>query len=475
MILQDPGFHKEPLKKLITQIIKEYKFGRPKKFSFCFLINGVAVKLKKNNISGLELKKHVYAIHCANSLTLLERKLFNVLLYNAYHELPHQSQFKIQTKELCNKIGYHSNDTSKIKKALISLMSTVIEWNILDDEILEKNRKWQASSILASAKLEQGICSYEYSSVMREQLYHPDIYGKLKLDTLSKFNSGYGLALYENCVRFQNLEYTPWFPLPTFRKLMGVSENQYIDMRNFKKRVLEIAINEVNKNATLNVTPEYKKEGRKIQAIRFKLSYSITNDTLLHFMQDDLVKDLTEIFSLSQEQINHFFEQYEKGYISQKIKIIIESENYINGKIKDMAAYLKSALDNDYQKSISSKTIRQGKMKKTDLDNYKKDINFMEDEKEYSFYKKEYVAQFIATNLTEKEHEKLIETFLFEIIRNNSVYADWYKRYKFKSAAIQLLFSTFLMEKYPGNFKGMQSLEEFKQSKEQLRTSEVAL
>ncbi|NNM59371.1 MAG: replication initiation protein, partial [Legionellales bacterium] len=295
------------------------------------------MKLQKNSSSEPELKKHVYAIHCANSLTLVERKLFNALLYNAYHDLPHQSQFEIPTKELCNKIGYISNDTSKIKNALIALMSTVIEWNILDNnDDVEKSRKWQASSILASAKIENGMCSYEYSSVMRAQLYHPDIYGKLKLDTLSKFTSGYGLALYENCVRFQNLEFTPWFPMATFRKLMGVSEEQYSDIRNFKKRVLDIAINEVNKNSTLNVTVEYKKEGRKIEAIRFKLAYAIEKDTLIDFFNDDLVKELTEIFFFSQEQINRLFEQYEKGYISQKIKIILESESFVKGTIKDM-------------------------------------------------------------------------------------------------------------------------------------------
>ena len=35
----------------------------------------------------LELKKHVAVIHSSNKLTLLQRKIANALLFNAYEEL----------------------------------------------------------------------------------------------------------------------------------------------------------------------------------------------------------------------------------------------------------------------------------------------------------------------------------------------------------------------------------------------------
>ena len=39
------------------------------------------------NSRELELKKHINAIHCTNNLSLLQRKLFNALLFNAYPNL----------------------------------------------------------------------------------------------------------------------------------------------------------------------------------------------------------------------------------------------------------------------------------------------------------------------------------------------------------------------------------------------------
>lgn len=98
--------------------------------------------LALNNNKSLELKKHVNAIHCTNNLTLVQRKLFNALLFNAYPELPYKQQFKIKGKDLYKLIGYNSKDTAKLKEALFGLISIAIEWNVIDCSTgKEKNGK----------------------------------------------------------------------------------------------------------------------------------------------------------------------------------------------------------------------------------------------------------------------------------------------------------------------------------------------
>ena len=74
----------------------------------------------------LELKKHVAAIHSSNKLSLVQRKIANALLFNAYDELLAKEEHQIHIRTLCNLIGYDSNDYKTIKKALINLLSTVI-------------------------------------------------------------------------------------------------------------------------------------------------------------------------------------------------------------------------------------------------------------------------------------------------------------------------------------------------------------
>ena len=189
-----------------------------------------------------ELKKNVGAIHSCSRLTLVQRKIANALLYNAYNHLLDANEHRIHISELCELIGYNSNDYKKIKQSLVALISTVIEWNLVDKEREREEGVWNASAIIADASIDGSICIYSYSNKMRQLLHRPEMYGRLNMQVQSKFKSTYGIALYENCIRFQNIKQTPWFEISMFRKLMGVDEEKYIIFRDFKRRVLDKAI-----------------------------------------------------------------------------------------------------------------------------------------------------------------------------------------------------------------------------------------
>jgi Initiator Replication protein len=171
--------------------------------------------------SSLELKKHVNTIHCSNALTLVQRKLFNALLFNAYHDLLKNVCFEIPVKKLCQLIGYNSHDYDGLKRALLGLMSITIEWNIIDTDAEISVNKWAASTVLSAAKLEKGICNYEYSSALKQLLFKPEVFGCIDIETQSKFKSSYGLALYENCIRYIKIPYTRWFSLEPVQSLLS--------------------------------------------------------------------------------------------------------------------------------------------------------------------------------------------------------------------------------------------------------------
>src|SRR5580700_9581284 len=81
----------------------------------------------------LFLKKHVGLIHCENKLTLIQRKICNILLFNALDKMNEQDTYEIPIRKLCSLIGYNSNDSRQIKEAVKTLISTVMEWNLLED------------------------------------------------------------------------------------------------------------------------------------------------------------------------------------------------------------------------------------------------------------------------------------------------------------------------------------------------------
>lgn len=300
-----------------------------------------------------DLKKHVAAIHSSGHLTLLQRKIANALLYNAYEDLLNKEEHQIHIMELSRLIGYDSKDQKKIKEALIALISTVIQWNIIDQQIGCENI-WSASAIISDASIQGAICKYSYSKRMKQLLYRPDFYGRINMNVLSKFKSTYGLALYENCIRYQDIGHTARFTMEIFRKLMGVEESQYLIFRDFKKRVLDKAITEVNRYSPINVTVKFEKEGAKVTTIQFFIT-KINNEKIILPSEHSLINKLRDEYGFAVNKIAEMLAKYGEPYIMEKITIIEALSSYKTGQIANLAQYLAKALKENYQAPKSSK------------------------------------------------------------------------------------------------------------------------
>ncbi|MCP3679753.1 MAG: replication initiation protein [Gammaproteobacteria bacterium] len=402
--------------------------------------------LTNKEVKQHQLKKHVNAIHCTNNFTLVQRKLFNALLFHAYHDLPKASQFRIPTKQLCQLIGYNSHDYKSLKKSLLGLMQIVIEWNIIDITT-GKEKHWKASAILASAELHSGYCSYEYSQVMKTFLYQPDIYGRLDMDLIAQFKSSYGLALYENCIRYQNIPQTPWFPIDVFRKLMGVSEKKYIAFKDFKKRVIDGAIREVNAVAPIHITLEVDTRFYKnARNVRFKIG-PITcqhNQTMVVETDDkELILQLSDTFGLSQTTIITLLKEYDVHYIREKVYVILASDNFQKGNIRSLSGYLMQALKQDYQTSKSSHNVINKVREEKELAEIKMIEREQNNQKQYECYVNDHIEQ-VFSELSEKEKDKCRSLFKQHIHQEGGYLARWYKEYGRDHPAVRSQFKKFL-------------------------------
>lgn len=410
----------------------------------------------------LELKKHVNAIHCSNNLSLVQRKLFNALLFNAYPDLPYKQQFEIKGKDLYQLIGYNSKDTAKLKEALIGLITIAIEWNVIDCSTGQE-KKWKASSILASAELANGVCIYEYSQVMKDLMYQPDIYGQINIDLISKFKSGYGLALYENCIRYKGLAQTPWFPIDIFRKLMGVFDGKYQVFKDFKKRVLDIGVNEVNAISPLHITPEIERINQKVTRIRFKLEKNVTDSPILLddlSIDEELNQVLINTFGFSNQMIDETYAKYDNDYIREKVEIVTQSESFIAGKIRGLAGYLIEALKKDFKPSKSSKKIIDDKRKIAEA----KEKAKKEKQKIVSERYKEYVNKKInnyLVSLTEIQKNDLMSEFENFIKTQDNTHRNWYKKYGLEHPAIKGCFHRYIRENKQSFVGNIISMEDY--------------
>lgn len=216
-----------------------------------------------------EVKKHVAAIHVSGKLTLLQRKLSNVLLLNAYDTLTSSTRHQIDARTLCLMIGYNSNDMETLKQSLRGLAETVAEWDMLDDK---GQQEWGVSSLLSFARLKGGICEYAYSPALAEKMHDPKVFALINLNIQRRFTGGHALALYENCYRFVRTGSTGWWPLDLFRRLLGVDGSAYYEVfKHLNAKIIKPAVAEVNRTSNIIITPETRKIGRTVTDIRFRI------------------------------------------------------------------------------------------------------------------------------------------------------------------------------------------------------------
>ena len=227
------------------------------------------MKLEKIN----EVIKASPAIQIQSKITLLQRRAWNVLLANAYNELPDKDIHTVSVSELAAKLGFDSGNHNYLKEVLGSLGDCKVEWNLLNKD---NKKEWGFAVLLASADIKDGICTYGFAPHLRLKLYNPRMYTRLNLSLQNQFRSQYALVLWEICFDYYDSKReqseTPFIPLEVFRELMGVESDEYVLFKAFNRKVIKVAIEEINTLTEYHVEVEYKRIGRKIAKLKFHIA-----------------------------------------------------------------------------------------------------------------------------------------------------------------------------------------------------------
>ena len=219
-----------------------------------------------------EVIKASPAIQIQGKITHLQRRAWNVLLANAYNELPDKEIHRVSVAELAAKLGFNSNNEDYLKDALRELRACEVEWNILGKNNREE---WGVAGLLADARIVDGICRYSFSPQLRLKLYNPLMYTRLNLRLQNEFRSQYALILWEVCFDYFDVHWgqgeTPFIPIETFRELLGVESNEYPEFKDLNKKVIKAAIKEINDLTDYLVEVEQKRIGRKVAELKFRI------------------------------------------------------------------------------------------------------------------------------------------------------------------------------------------------------------
>ena len=94
---------------------------------------------------------------------------------------------------------------------------------------------------------------------------------KYLLDQVSDFKSQYSIRLYELLIKYKDIGNSKKYTIEEIRSLLGIGVNEYKVLADFKKRVLDLAVKEINDKTDTTIKYEQFKEGRTISHILFKI------------------------------------------------------------------------------------------------------------------------------------------------------------------------------------------------------------
>jgi len=334
------------------------------------------------------IKKNVSVIHINAKLSLIQRKLVNALLYNAYDALLAQRQHSLNVALLSEMIGFDSRNLSHLKSALTGLVETSITWDVLEDNGAVR---WGVSGMLSEASIYEGVCTYSYPPSLAEKLYHPDIYSKINLSVVRDMRSAHALVLYENCYRFIDLGHTPWWDVETFRKIMSIEDvPSYQEFKSLNRNVIKPAVAEVNKLSNIQVELETRQKGRTVTGLRFLLKPN-PQLSLIGMDEEDEVNQSKAYKALVQEGISKTLArswamEHPEDYILSKVELA--RAQAASGKIKSSkAGFLKSAIEEDYRSALDVERERQKsvdearaqkRMKEAELEELRENLRALE-------------------------------------------------------------------------------------------------
>jgi len=118
----------------------------------------------------------------------------------------------------------------------------------------------------------QGLISYSFPPHIEEMILDPKVFGKINLVVIKSLRSKYSIALYELAEDYINVQ-IPKMSMEDFRELMGVKDGQYSSIKDFRKRVIDVGIEEINRSDNISFSLSYEliKTGRKITHIKFTI------------------------------------------------------------------------------------------------------------------------------------------------------------------------------------------------------------
>lgn len=275
-------------------------------------------------------------------MTETEKNLLYMVVAQVKPDDPESKAYQVSVKEMARITGSERLMAEAYKQAARKLMTRIFETTLSDGDSL-------IAAFISSARFKKGtdIIEIELSRYVRP--LYVDLnkkYTKVQLAAAISLNSSYAKRIYELLCMYKNMSDKTFRRSIVDLKVMlwiidpKTGKDSYPDWTNFQRRVLEVAVREINGHTDISFTykPIYGDRpgrGRKpVVEVEFEVFYQAKPEPApLVGLQERLVKQ----FRLRPDQANTVLAMHSAETINRQLYDI--QTKVADGKVKNLGSY----------------------------------------------------------------------------------------------------------------------------------------
>ena len=209
-------------------------------------------------------------INASYYLSLTEQRLILLAIIQARAETKITgNEFKVKVSSYINAYGVtDATAYEAIQKATETLRTRYFTFErVVDGEVERVVSNWVQS--IAYAENSSYIKIKFTDDVMPLITKLEKHFTSYQLEQVKDLSSIYAIRLYELMMQWRSSGQTQQIPIDELRYKLGIEPEQYQKMSNFKAKVLDTAIDQINEHTDIKATYEQHKERRSITGFTF--------------------------------------------------------------------------------------------------------------------------------------------------------------------------------------------------------------
>jgi hypothetical protein len=210
-------------------------------------------------------------------LTLLSRRIYNVLLFHAQQQGVDRPEYSILLSELIDDARFTSHNTELLKSHIRDMQATTIEWHTSSGGA----RQWTSTQLLGTVVIDEPgrgracTITWSYPEAVRERLVKPAQYTRVLLEISSQMRSYAAAVLYELGARYLTSparltmrEDVIWWA----SVLTGRSDITQVDYRILHRDTIKKALAELDAlSEDFRMEVVEHRRGRKVEELQFRV------------------------------------------------------------------------------------------------------------------------------------------------------------------------------------------------------------